>query len=318
MFSSAEGALLTPVIFFDLFNRPLRVSELGQLAHGIVLSDEAIGTLLAQLISRGILIQTGEFVTLPGRVSIIEPWYERELSQRLLWAEAQAVISCLAGVPFVKLIAVVNSLALHTANQGSDIDLMIVVAPGWLAVARDHLLARLEILGRRAHKLPKQGKVFPDIILSTDRLELSSWCLEPSDIYLDYWLAMLQPVIDRDGTYGKLIGANSWLGNTFPNWQSRSQFLIVPDAVRERHRKSWELWYRSLPGKIMSAGQTVWHGQRMRKYKDKLGDTATVVITQGQLRIHEPDKRPLYQQKFEAQWQTLEQATNLIPALVEA
>jgi len=318
MFSSAEGALLTPVIFYDLFDRPLKLTELGELAHGVVLGEELINQLVQDFEHQGILCRSGEYVTLVGRESIIEPWYERELQQRLLWAEARAVISCLAGVPFVKMVAVANSLAIGTANSQSDIDLVVIVEAGWLAVARDHLLARLEILGRRAHKLPKQGKVFPDIILGTDRMELSTWRLEPSDIYLDYWLARLQPVIDRDGTYHRFIQANGWLAQTFPSWQPQTKYLITTDRQREIHRQSWELWYRSLPGRLMSAGQKVWYAQRMLRHRARIGAEAFMVASPNLLRIHEPDKRPIHQQNFNDRWQALERSASRISVPVPA
>ena len=318
MFSSAEGALLTPVIFYDLFDKPLKMAKLGELAHGVLLGPDLIEQLIDELTSRTILARVGEYVTIAGRESIVDAWYERELQQRLLWAESEAVISCLASVPFVKTIAVANSLALGTANKDSDIDLVVIVEAGWLAVARDHMLTRLEILGRRAHKLPKQGKVFPDIILGTDRMELSTWRLEPSDIYLDYWLARLQPVLDRDGTYSRLMKANSWLMQTFPGWQPQTKYLIETDRQREQHRRSWEAWYRSLPGKLMSAGQKVWYAQRMLKYRSKLGAQALVVAGPNLLRIHEPDKRPVHQQAFEARWQALEQAAARITSPIGA
>lgn len=298
--------MLTPVVFFDLFDRPLMADELLDLSYGVALDVEQRDTVIDQLVGRGCLERVGQYIVLPGRSAIVATWYERQLVQRALWVEAQAVIGCLAGVPFVRMVAVMNSLSLGTARETSDIDLLVVVEPGWLAVARDHLLARLELLGRRAHKLPKQGKVFPDIILSADRLELASWRLEPLDMYLDYWLAHLEPVIDRNGTYASLIGANTWLAHTFPRWQQRQERLINPDRQREQHREGWEFWYRSLPGKAMSAGQAVWYSTRMRRYRARIGEKGTVVASANQLRIHEPDKRPEHQRAFNERWQVLE------------
>ncbi len=318
MFSSAEGALLTPVVFFDLFDRPLNADELLGLSYGVALDEAQRDAVLEQLVVRGCLERVGAYLALPGRSAIVAPWYERQLVQRALWVEAQAVIGCLAGVPFVRMIAVVNSLSLGTARETSDIDLLVVVEPGWLAVARDHLLARLELLGRRARRLPKQGKVFPDIILSTDRLELASWRLEPLDMYLDYWLAHLTPVLDRAGTYAKLLGANSWLTHTFPGWRERQGRLIEPDRHREQHRESWEFWYRSLPGRALSAGQAVWYSTRMRRYRAKIGEKGTVVASASQLRIHEPDKRPEYQRAFDERWQALEGIAARQPAHMPA
>ncbi len=306
MFSSAEGALLTPVVFFDLFDKPLRQADLPALAHGVVLDPPLVETLVGNLVSRGVLARAGEYLTLPGREAIADAWFERELTQRLLWAEAEAVVSCLAAVPFVRLVAVSNSLALGTATAESDIDLVVVVEPGGLAVARDHLLARLEVLGRRAHRLPKRGKAFPDVMLTTERLELAAWQLEPLDIYLDYWLMSLQPLIDRGNAYRQLVAANGWLAQTFPGWQPQQSRLITPDPVREAHRSSWERWYRSAPGRLMGAGQTLWYAQRMLRYQAKLRERATVVAQADLLRIHEPDKRPQYQQAFAAAWQRLE------------
>ncbi len=119
MFSSVEGALLTPVIFFDLFDRPLKVDELGELSYGIALESVQRDLVLTQLEARGTIQRVGEYVVLPGRESIIAPWYERQMAQRALWVETESVIGCLAGVPFVRLVAVVNSLSLKIPYRSS-------------------------------------------------------------------------------------------------------------------------------------------------------------------------------------------------------
>ncbi|MEK7184399.1 MAG: hypothetical protein AAB701_02680, partial [Patescibacteria group bacterium] len=73
------------------------------------------------------------------------------------------------------------------------------------------------------------------------------------------------------------------------------------------------LWYRSLPGRAMSAGQQVWYSTRMRRYRTKIGEKGTVIVGPNQLRIHEPDKRPEHQRKFDERWRELEQVTIQLP-----
>lgn len=303
-----EQALLAPIVFFDLFDRPMRLEEVRRLAYDRALTSEEAIAGVATLVASGKLVQQGDWVALASRPTLFEQWPARSDQNRLLWAEAQAVISCLASVPFVRMVAVINSLALSTARATSDIDLLVVTDPYMLPVARDHMLIRLTALGRRAYNSPKQGKVFPDIWLTSDRLELASWRLSPHDMYFDYWLAALTPVIDRSQTYRQLIAANPWLRSTFPNWEAQESKLITTEPQREQHREWYERFYREPVGQWLAGFEGEWYHRRIHTYQEKLGPQALIVTTPTQLRIHEPDRRAEYQAQFLKRWHTVTQS----------
>lgn len=300
-----QQAILTPVVFFDLFDRPIRYSALSQLAYGHKVTDTQISATVSRLQKEKKLVRRGEFVALAGRGGLVANALLRDQLSDALWAEATTFILSLGSVPFVRMIAVINSLSFHNANANSDIDLLIVTEPGKMAVARDHISAKLTLWRRRNTSGPKRGKLAADVFIDTDHLNVHSFRRAQQDIYLDYWAAWVAPVINRDQTFERFMEQNSWLCKTFPGLKGHSKHIAVVPSAIDRRRRLWEAWYRSSLGSRVSAQLTYWQHERLKRYQAKVKDRGTVVLTPYQMRFHIPDRRAEYQQAFEDKWRQL-------------
>ena len=100
-----------------------------------------------------------------------------------------------------------NSLALYTADNKSDIDLLIITTPGRLWIARLLMTTLFHLCRWRRH-----GKKI------TKRFCLSFWTTEenlsfekialPHDPYLALWTASLWPLYDPHDVFGKVCQSN--------------------------------------------------------------------------------------------------------------
>lgn len=302
--TALERAVLTPIVFFDLFDRPIRLSGLRRLLYRQPASPASLKRTLGRLESAGKIFRRQGFIRLNGRRGLIQNALAREQISEDLWLEAQILIEGLGAVPFVRMIAVVNSLAFHNANQNSDIDLLVVTEPGMMSVARDYLTAHLVLWGRRNTRGPKRGKLAADVFLDTEHLDVSDFHGPGQDIYVDYWAASIAPVIDRDNTYQRFLEANSWIQETFPGFVPHTEHTIVVGRGANWRRAVREQWYRSALGRPMAKLLTKWQLWRLRRYQR---DSTVGMIEVGphRLRFHVPDRRAEYQRAFEATWQSL-------------
>ncbi|MBI4023090.1 hypothetical protein HY375_02925 [Candidatus Berkelbacteria bacterium] len=301
-----ERAVLTPIVFFDLFDRPVRPAGLKHLVYGQSMTESEFESILTELERRREIIRRRGFLSLPDRPGLTENGIRRDQISTELAKEAATVIGRLASVPFVKMIAIINSLAFWNANQDSDIDILVVTEPGRIAIARDHINLLLTFWGRRNTRGVKRGKIAPDVFLDTDRLALEDFHMSPHDIYFDFWCARITPIINRDGTYERLLAANPWIRKVFPVFQPRTEFIVPPRPDREVRRKGWEWFYQHTPiGRWWGAVMTNRAGARLRRYQARSGERDLVVVSPHVLRFHVPDKRPEYQAQFEARWHAL-------------
>lgn len=298
-----ETAILTPVVFFDLFDRPIRYTTLPQLAYGRRVTPTQVASTVNRLERRQRVVRRGEFVALGGRGELFQNALLRDQRSDALWAEATTWVLGLGAVPFVKMIAVVNSLAFHNANANSDIDLLVVTEPGKLAIARDHITVLLTLWRKRNTSGPKRGKLAADVFVDTEHLDLHDFRHQAQDIYLDYWTAWVAPVINRDQTYERFLAANPWLRATFPGLVGHTKHLSTVPAQLERRRRLWEAWYRSRMGSRVSELLGQWQLARLKRYQTRVAHQGTVVIMPYLLRFHVPDRRAEYQQAFEERWQ---------------
>lgn len=304
--TALERAVMTPILFYDLFDRPIRPHTVRSLVYKRRVSDEEFDSTLTSLENQGYIVRRAGFVRLSGRPGLIQNAVVRKNISAQLWRDAEAVIGKLAKIPFVEMIAVVNSLSFDNASYDSDIDLLVITQPGYMAVARDHITLSLKRWGRHNGRGPKRGKVAPDVYLDTERLAIEDFHLGPRDIYFDFWFARLTPVLNRNNAYERFLHANPWIHDVFPHFAPQTKHLITTSPVRELRRQTWETWYRSMPGRAIARWMEESQTDRLAAYQRTVGDRGLVVVQPHVLRFHIPDRRPEYEQRFIERWQTLD------------
>ena len=202
---------------------------------------------------------------------------------------ARMIANQLARTPFVRLLAVGNSVAMGTATELSDIDFFVVTAANRLWTARFFLLIKAKWLGltKRPGKLADQADF--GFWVDETALDLSPIAIE-NDVYLKLWLATLIPLVDRGGVYERLM---------MKNYESRIKNYEFSTQEVENHTSIFETILNSRLGELIE--KLLFWIQRWKVWREPIthhsspltinGRRVDVVTTRHMLKLHHFDQR---------------------------
>lgn len=224
----SKGTFLS-LVYHDIFDYPLTTQELEkwEVRSGKIDSEVGSGDRLA-------VEKTGEYYHLPGRAGIILLRKLRERSSKSKLTKAKLAARVIFHIPTVLFVGLTGSLSMGNAEDGADIDFLIVTRKGtmWMTRIVVHLLLRgLGVSARRASS--GDGK---------DRLCLNMWVDERSlvvpksvrNIYAAHEVLQVVPLSNKEKTYEKFLQTNEWVGEY---WRSSSKFK-VQNSKLEKQTKS--------------------------------------------------------------------------------
>lgn len=194
------------LIFFDLFDCPLTLFEIySYLEKKIKLSE-----LLDIITSDGAYLgQKNGFYFLPGRENIVDVRAQRYNYSRRKYKSANNFIRVLKHLPFIKVVALANSIGTHNLRDGSDIDLFIISSPRRIWITRFVLAGAAKLLNRRPTSSNKRDKICLSFYITIKNLCLDNLMLPGGDPYFYYWLRSLVLLYNKDEVYQKFLAANN-------------------------------------------------------------------------------------------------------------
>lgn len=239
--SGLDVSLLAALAFFDVFDYPLTLAELRRFRYAAGPDGAGQPSLRDCLLALDRLPvgQREGYWFLNGRETTAEKRHERYRLADRKFRKARRLAAFIRRLPWVRLVAVCNSLAWSNAGPDSDIDLFIVCRPGTLWLARAILVGSLAFLGLR----PVRGRSDADrfclsFFLSEDSLDLRPFALPGGDPYLAFWLAGLVPLYDAGGVMERLWAANEWvrrlLPGSGPHRYGRRRAIGCSETARQR------------------------------------------------------------------------------------
>lgn len=306
--SNLSIAILRTVVYFDIFDYPLTVEEVYRwLSASSSAPDDGQAAddtraAIETLVTTGKLERRGAYYYLPGRESVVETRTERMARSLRLWRRAASTARFLELVPFVKMVAVVNTLAIDNVRPESDIDLLIITAPRHIWIARMIVSGIVSLLGYRRHGKKIAGRICLSFYATTEGMNFESLQSEKPDIHLAYWTAQAVPLLD-DGTYEAYQRANAWVTRLLPQawaWEWRAK-LLPPNSGLRSIRQFFEVFIASPAGQWLESWAREYQLKRIDRHvesKAKL-DTTDVVISEDVLKFHEADRRAEYNGKFQ-------------------
>jgi len=317
--SSTDTAILRTLTYYDTFDYPLTMEELWRWAYpdsSIVqstVSKEEVKSGVERLITSGKLERQGEYIVFPGRASIVATRHERAVRAEKLWRRASSTARYLELIPFVKTVAVVNTLAINNVRPESDIDLLIIIAPNHIWISRMIVTGIVSLLGYRRHGTNIAGRICLSFYITTDALDFSKLQSAEPDTHFAFWTSQATPLLD-DGTYEKFVTANSWVTSLLPNafqwdWKKR---ILVPNAGLQSIKKFYQVFFSSPIGLWFESMARSYQIKRIDKAvesKAKLG-TTEVVISEDVLKFHEMDRRKEYNERWQRRMEELGIATH--------
>ena len=289
--SDIQQTILRTVAYFASFSYPLTVFEIWkwQKEPTRVFSFFEIQDALADLSwANGRIQQSGAFYGwVDERTGSVEHQVEErqrryvhafQKERRLRW-----VLKWMRHIPFIEGIAVCNTLALHAAQERSDIDLFILTSAGRVWSARFWTVLPLRLFRLRPGEA-KRDPVDTNFFVSRDAFDLSPLFLSHEDPYFLYWLATLSPVLDRGDVFTSFQKENTHALSVLP---------AVSSIVRASHA-------RIRSGKGVRSGYGLFSESCVRHFQEWMFPTDTrallqkntcVIANAAVLKFHKNDRR---------------------------
>jgi hypothetical protein len=221
---AVRAGLLLAVAYADVFDFAMTIEEIQRYLVGTRASAPTLRHVARGEASQaGRLSQRGELVCLAGREELFEIRQRRQNNAKERWPAARAYGRILAGLPFVRMVAVTGSLAMDNLEAGGDIDYLVVTAAGrvWLCRAMAILVVRWA--ARRGVRL------CPNYFLSQDHLES-----KPYSLYNAHELAHMVPLNNLD-LYARMRASNLWTGRYLPNANRAPKHTLPQGTGRQEH-----------------------------------------------------------------------------------
>jgi hypothetical protein len=216
--------LLLAVAYGDVFDYAMTVEEIQRYQVGARASATDIRRIVLDEANQARrLSRQGELVCLAGREKLFEIRKRRQSSAKKRWTAARAYGRILAGLPFVRMVAITGSLAMDNLDAGGDIDYLVVTAVGrvWLCRAMAILVVRWA--AQRGERL------CPNYFLSQDNLES-----KPYNLYNAHELAHMVPLNNLD-LYAHMRASNSWTSWYLPNANDAPKHTLPERSRRWVH-----------------------------------------------------------------------------------
>lgn len=140
------------------------------------------------------------------------------------WRIARKMIRAISFLPYVRMIAVTGSLALHTTNKNSDIDVLIVVKSGHIWTVRMLVTALMQVLKRRRHGTRVRDRICLNHYITDDDL-----VLHPKHLFSAHICSSFIPIWSKNQTDENLIKQNS-------SWAKR-YLLHFPETLHTNLKK---------------------------------------------------------------------------------
>ena len=204
--SRLNTELTISLLYHDIFDFPLKKQELARWICGPALKLKK---------PRPKISLIGDYYVLTGREGTVAQRLKKEQVSRRKMQTLSKIRPIFESEKNVLMVGLTGSLAMNSATEASDIDLMVIVKKGRLWATRLKVLLLLikhKIPTRRARESVEQDKLCLNIWM--DETDLM---IKDHNAYTAHELAQVVPLINKNHLYEKLIETNKWILNYWPN-----------------------------------------------------------------------------------------------------
>jgi hypothetical protein len=246
-----------------LFNYPLTHTEIFQFLQKQSISEEVNYELL-QLVHNSQVFKADEFYSLQNSYALVKRRRSGNSRARDLLGTAQKVAGLISTFPFVRGVAVSGSLSKNFADENSDIDFFIIMAPNrlWLGRTILHCFKKLTFL------VKKQDWFCMNYFVDEAALQIKE-----KNIYTATEVATLMPLRGID-SFKRFYDENKWYRYYLPNHTMRVAYM--EDVKKPLLKKIAEFVFNNPFGNLldyllMKLTAYRWQKKTLRKQKNKRG-----------------------------------------------
>jgi hypothetical protein len=206
-----EQAVLRTLTYFDLFNYPLKSSELLNFLQ-LKSSKLPVEKIMESLVTQKQIAKSGDLYSLQFDAALFE---RRKIGNCLadsLLPRVKQQADLILKFPFVRSVMASGSFSKNFMDEKSDFDFFIVCAPQRIWISRMLLVLYKKLFLRNSHK-----HFCVNYFVDETHLEI-----DEKNIFTATELATVLP-LNGFSHYKKLMESNrQWLFDTFPNFKQRA------------------------------------------------------------------------------------------------
>ncbi|OIP23429.1 hypothetical protein COX95_02795 [bacterium CG_4_10_14_0_2_um_filter_33_32] len=289
-----KKSILETISYFDIFDYPLTTEEITNYLWKSPASLDSVRKNIRKMIGNE-LGRKGEFYFLRNRDEIVKARRERQIISAGKWKKAKRIVGILRIIPFIRGIAVTQSLAINNAKEDSDIDLLIITSPKRIWIARAFTNLLLDLFRKRRPK--NKNRICPNFLIVSNKSNIKSVSIEPQDIYLAYWINTTSFLFGKKAARD-FINFNSWILELLPNRKTNSVNGLKPNPFYKMTQKILEFILYPFAGKFEKFVK-----EKQLKIIDKNKKTAknpSIISSDEIIKIHYDDKRGYYLHEWES------------------
>jgi hypothetical protein len=202
-----ELAVLRSVIYASLFDYPLTLAQLESSLIGVRADAAAIESWCRESDLLQAALEQRDGLYFPaGRSDLVRTRSRREAVSRQLLDRDRRILSFVAGMPFVRMVALSGSLAHLNAEGSADLDLFVITTPHrvWSVTVATLVLSKM--LGWRKH-------VCMNYVVSENAMSI-----EPADLFSANQIIHLRPIVGHH-VFDRFVKSNPFVRDFYPNFE---------------------------------------------------------------------------------------------------
>ncbi len=297
MHTPLPRAILEAVAWADGFDLALTPFEVWQQLPTEAALADVLRALADDAELKSKLLQRDGLVMLARRDELVA---ERRRRIALAWPKfrkMRRLAAVLARMPFVRMVAACNTLALSHAKPSADLDLLVAASAGRIWSCRLLCVAAAKLLGGRPSPRRHADRYCLSFYLAEDGMDVSRFQNPPNgDRYLAAWTSWVLPLYDAGGYTQAFAQANGWVtqrlpqtkwGHVAPRWRAygrKISALLVEATWTDGLERLMERLQRAyLPEALRAAAADGGNG---------------VVLDSAALKLHLDDRRADINERF--------------------
>ncbi|MCD4761146.1 hypothetical protein K8R42_04570 [bacterium] len=302
--TNTEKSIIQTLAFFDVFDYPLTLTEIWKWLYrpGEKISLSKVKEVITDSkFLKGKLSFSEGFYSLKGKEHIyLKRKHNNNLAERK-FRRAIHLVKVYRFIPFVRMIAVCNTLAYSNANENSDIDFFIITKKGTIWLARFFTILLVNIFGLRPKGEKKRDTFCLSFFVDENHLDIQRSMLNKNDIYYPYWVSQMMPIYNPDGLYEKFLKMNKWHRDYLPNSYANNFSKEVKETPASRFcsrifrvivsppffNRALYGFYRRLQVRIID-----------RNLRSLINVDTRVIVNEEMLKFYPNDNRELFYKKW--------------------
>ena len=202
-----ELAVLRSVTYAALFDYPLTLAQLHTSLIGVRADADAVAAWWrsSDLLQATIDYQDGLYFP-SGRRDLLRTRARREALSRGLLDRDRRILSVVAGMPFVRMVALSGSLAHLNAEASADLDFFVITAPHRVWSVTLFLLVIARLFGWRR-------RLCLNYVISEEALRV-----DPGDLFSANQIIHLRPILGHR-FFARFVNANPFVREIYPNFE---------------------------------------------------------------------------------------------------